>query len=232
MHKKYFEKIENIFNYKSNNNETTKIINRGFCYSEFNKKKLLFIGINPSYLPNAKLESHYYCVEAALNGYKKYYGKFQELARGTKYESDWTYIDLFFFRETEQNKINNIIDNDIDFIISQLRLSNEIINDINPEIIVVCNSGSANFFGINKTINKNIWLGYDFIFDEDYGIEIITGINHQSIIEKNNIPKNIIGTPILFSSTLTYLDMHNKKRLHWTIERVGKNIMKLKNKYK
>lgn len=232
MHEKYFEKIQSIFNHKSQNTEVNEIISRGFCYSEFTTKKLLFVGINPSYLNGANKSSHHYCVSDAVTAYKKYFGKFQDLVKGTKYESDWTYIDLFFFRETDQNKIQNIISNDIDFIISQLKLTNEIINEINPEIIVVCNSGSANFFGINKKDNQNIWLGYDFTFDKDFGIDVITGISEESILAKKPESENIIYTPVLFSSILTYLDVHSKKRLNWIIDKVGCNIEVLKKKYR
>ena len=231
MHKKYFEKIEKIFNFKSNNEEVNRILSRGFCYSEFQSKKLLFVGINPSYLPDAKIESHHYCVEDALKEYKKYFGKFEELAKGTKYENDWTYIDLFFFRETEQKKIQNLLNNDIDFIVNQLRLTNEIINEINPEIIVVCNSSSSRFFGINKNNDENIWLGYNFTFDNEYCAEVITSLDNNSIIEDKNKIENLIGTPVLFSSILTYQDTHSKKRLNWIIKRVGENITNLKKKY-
>lgn len=87
------------------------------------------------------IESHHYCIKKASQEYPKYFGKFQELANKTKYENDWTYIDLFNFRETDQNKIKYFINNDLDFIVEHLKLTNEIINEINPEVIVVCNSG-------------------------------------------------------------------------------------------
>ena len=231
MHTKFYNKLEKLFNYHSKNSIVNEILVRGFCYSEFQKKKLLFIGINPSYLSDAKRESHHYNIDEALKGYPKYFGKFKDLVKNSKYEEDWTYIDLFFFRETDQNKIKYLLDHDIDFLIEQLNITNEIINDINPELIVVCNSGASNFFGINKNDNNNIWMGYNFSFDEDFGVEIIRGLHNETILRNITLTNNIIGKPIIFSSILTYLDIHSKKRLNWIIRKVGDNFETLKNKY-
>lgn len=231
MHTKYYDRLENLFTLKSDNLIANEILERGFCYSEFQKKKLLFIGINPSYLSDAQRESHHYCIEDALKGYPKYFAKFKELAKNTKYENDWTYIDLFFFRETDQNKIKYFLEHNIDFIIEQLNITNQIINDVNPELIVVCNSGASNFFGINKKEENNIWMGYDFVFDEEFCVEIVTGLNNKSVIRDRNLTQNTIGKPVLFSSILTYLDVHSKKRLNWIIRKIGDNHTILRNKY-
>ena len=229
MHSKYYEKIQEIFQINSKSAFVNELKNRGFCFSEFQKKKLLFVGINPSYLKDSVNDSHSYSVNDAVNNYKKHYGKFQDLVNKTKYENDWTYIDLFFFRETDQNKVYDIIDTDVDFIIQQLNITHEIINEINPEIVVVCNSGASNFFGINNVDSKNnIWLGYDFKFDDNFGVEVVKSINKKSILITQDKEQKVIGTPFLFSSTLTYLDNFNKKRLKWIIERVGNNISKIK----
>lgn len=224
MYQKYFSRLESLFNYKSKNENVNQILKRGFCYSEFQNNKLLFIGINPSYLPNANIESHHYCIKKASQDYPKYFGKFQELVNKTKYENDWTYIDLFNFRETDQNKIKYFINNDLDFIVEHLKLTNEIINEINPEVIVVCNSGASNFFGINEKQGKNVWLGFDFYFNEDFGVEIMNGIKKESILNNMSEINNLVGKPFLFSSILTYLDIHSKKRLNWIIKRIGENF--------
>ena len=127
----------------------------------------------------------------------------------TKYENDWTYIDLFNFRETDQNKIKYFINNDLDFIVEHLKLTNEIINEINPEVIVVCNSGASNFFGINEKQGKNVWLGFDFYFNEDFGVEIMNGIKKESILNNMSEINNLIGKPFLFSSILISLISSN-----------------------
>ena len=228
MFKKYKVELDKIFEYQSDTNSNKEIVERGYCYSEFQKKKLLFIGMNPSFVKESIVGSHSYCIADALTGYNRHYGKFQDLVKETKYEDDWTYIDLFYFRETEQVKIQEIIKYDTEFLINQLEITNEIIKEINPELIVVCNSGASNFIGINKTDDeKNVWLGYDFEFDENFGIEKLIGINKNSILKNVILSNNLKGKPFLFSSTLTYLDKFNKKRLNWIIKKVGDNIEKL-----
>ena len=71
MYQKYFSRLESLFNYKSKNENVNQILKRGFCYSQFQNNKLLFIGINPSYLPNANIESHHYCIKKASQDYPK-----------------------------------------------------------------------------------------------------------------------------------------------------------------
>lgn len=223
------EQLDRIFEYKSKNEKSLEIINRGYCFAEIEFKKLLFVGINPSYLEGYENNSFSYDSQKAVIEYPRYFKKFTSLIENTVYENLWTYLDIFHFRETNQEKVNHLIDNDLDFIISQLKLTHNIINQLNPEIIIVCNSGASNFFGINKLFDikkneeTNIWLGYDFEFDEDYGIDIIKGINKNSLVKDLDY-SNLIGKPILFTSTLTYQDKFNKKRLNWIINRIGKKL--------
>lgn len=220
-----FKNLNEIFKYKSKNDKSQEIINRGFCFAEIELKKLLFVGINPSYLEGDDSNNFSYNSQKAVSEYPRYFKKFTSLLDNTVYENLWTYLDIFHFRETNQEKVNHLIENDIDFLIDQLKITHNIINQINPEIIVVCNSGASNFFGINKQISlnneeTNVWLGYNFDFDNEFGIHIITGINKNSIIKDLDY-SNLIGKPILFTSTLTYQDKFNKKRLSWIINRIG-----------
>ena len=222
------QQLDRIFGYKSKNEKSLQIINRGYCFAEIEFKKLLFVGINPSYLEGYENDSFSYDSQKAVIEYPRYFKKFTSLLDGTDYENLWTYLDIFHFRETNQEKVAHLIENDVEFIIEQLRLTHYIINQLNPELIVVCNSGASNFFGINKIHNTkennetNIWLGYDFEFDEEYGIDVIKGINKNSLIIDLDYSK-LIGKPILFTSTLTYQDKFNKKRLNWIINRISKN---------
>jgi hypothetical protein len=167
----------------------------------------------------------YYDIENAVLEYPKHYRKFAELVTNTKYENDWSYIDLFQFRETNQKKIYDFYKNDVEFIVSQLKLTHKIICEINPEIIVVCNSGASNFFGINKIKKseywENIWLGYDFEYNKTFGIDIIKGIHNESIIKDQK--QHLKNLPILFTSTLTYKSRFDKKRLNWQLNLVAEN---------
>lgn len=217
-----FEKLNSIFKYKSKINENQEIINRGFVCSKLKKGKVLFIGINPSFTSKAKIESYQYPIENALNDYPSHYKKFTELISNTNFENNWSYIDIFQYRETTQNKIFDFLKNDPQFIVSQLQLTHKIIQYIDPELLVICNSRASDFFGINKfeTKNKfvNVWLGYNFDFEEDTGFYIAKSFHKESIIE--NKENNLIGKKFLFTSSLTYKSKFDKERLNWMIKRI------------
>ena len=218
------QKLDNLFTPKSKNETVQEIIKRGYVGSKVETNKILFVGINPSYVNGAKPESYFYKVSDAIKEYPKHYKNFNALLLNTKYKGKWSYIDLFFFRETDQDKIDLMIRNEIMFIVEQLRLTNEIIKSINPKVIIIANSKSANFFGINKIENKkgeltNIWLGLNFEFDKNSGLMKVVGINDNSIIEQSDFTfyKDKL---FLFTSTLTYMNKFEKERLSWLIDRL------------
>ena len=191
--------LKRIFSYKSKIKENSEIIERGFVCSQIKKGKVLFVGINPSYPIGSK---------------------------DTEFSESWSYIDLFQFRETDQKKVAGFAKNDPQFLVSQLRLTHKIICEINPKLIIVCNSGASDFFGINKWKNTkgwlNVWLGYDFEFDKDLGVDIIKSKNENSILPKEN--EFLFETPVLFTSTLTYIAKFDKRRLNWQINRIAKSL--------
>ncbi|RYM34979.1 hypothetical protein ERX46_06285 [Brumimicrobium glaciale] len=219
-------KLTELFKYKSSSKDVQAIIERGFVAAKFKKGKALFIGINPSFPLGSINESFQYDIDKAIIDYPRHYKAFGELLIGTKYENDWSYIDLFQYRETDQNKINLFFKNDIQFIVEQLKLSHSLISAINPEIIIVCNSRAANFFGIDKfekdNKHENIWFGYEFIFDEQFGLDIIKDKHSESIIESLN--DVLINTPILFTSTLAYMSRFDKRRINWQVKKIGNSI--------
>ncbi len=224
---KTYAKLSDLFKYKSSHQDLQEIIERGFVASKFKEGKALFVGINPSFMSDAKTESYLYDIDKAVTDYAKHYKGFVDLVQETKYENDWTYIDLFQFRETDQKKINLFVKNDIDFIVDQLRHSHSIIAKLKPEIIIVCNSGASNFFGINKSTQENgklsnVWFGYDFLFDDRYGVDILKEKISESII--NTVDQIGINTPVIFTSTLTYMSRFDKRRLNWQIRTIGNRI--------
>lgn len=204
----------------------SEIASRRFVYSKVERKKVLFVGFNPSYTSDSKPNGNDYepyDLKEAVERYPKHYKKFQDLADECGVGEDWTYIDLFFFRETEQKKIAEILKDDIgvDFICQQLRLTIDLMEKIKPEIIVVCNSGAREFFGIDEDLETKIWMGYNFIFDEKFGVDVISGMNEKSI-KKGVKSTELIGIPVLFTSTLNYMDRSSKKRLAWQINQILK----------
>lgn len=206
------------------------IIKRGYVYSiTEGQKKVLFVGINPSYIEGAKPHKSYK-IQDVVTEYPRHYRKFQIIADNCGFGIDWSYIDLFFFRETNQSTIDSILcePNGVDFLVNQLQITFTQLEALKPDLIIVCNSGARKFFGVDKQPNNenavsDIWLGYDFVFDEKFGVDVITGLNEKAI--HKGVKTNLVGTPVLFSSTLTYMDSSTKKRLEWQI----KTILKFKN---
>lgn len=219
------EKLDILFNKQNVGIVTSEIAARGYMFPETQKKSVLFFGINPSYTQGAKNESVYgYQIEKAVIEYPRYYSKFSEIAKYAFVESDWSYMDMFFFRETNQKEVFELIQSKdgLSFICEQLKITQSVIEGIKPEIIVVCNSAARRFWGIEAEANQNIWLGYNFTFDETLGTDIITGMNSNSVVGEN-LATNLNGTPVLFASVLTYMDVSSKKRLGWHIKHILKN---------
>lgn len=229
-----FTELNQIFSYKSEIEKNSEIIERGFVCSKIKKGKVLFVGINPSFPSGSKIESFQYSIDKAVTEYPRHYSKFPDLIKDTKFSKSWTYIDLFQFRETDQKKVADFAKKDPQFLVSQLRLTHKIICEINPELIIVCNSGASDFFGINKWQNTkgwlNVWYGYDFEFDKDLGVDIIKSTNENSILtQRDNF---LIGMPILFTSTLTYMSKFDKRRLNWQINRIAESTELKKHRAK
>ena len=78
MYKIYEEKIKNLFeNYKSQDPELQKIINRKYVYSQFHTgRKVLFIGLNPSFREKQAKKEEYYKSFDATNNNDRYFRRF------------------------------------------------------------------------------------------------------------------------------------------------------------
>lgn len=184
------------------------------------KNNLLFIGINPSNIDDKKLDSDFYNLSQDNNTYKKFFSKFEDVSKHVKLK--WSHLDLLFFRNTNQNDIDYILHrntkNGLDFICKQLDISKRILENIQPKIIVVANAKARYFLGFEKSINNknqeiNVWMGYDFKFDDTIGTYRITNKNSK-----------LMNTPIFFTSMLTgsgALDIGSYERLKWHIKLIN-----------
>lgn len=179
---------------------------------------LLFIGINPSF--GGEVGNFFYDNDQQGKVHK-YFRKFQDIS--AKVELPWSHFDLLFVKETQQSKIEEICSekNGIDFIVRQLEISKRVIELAQPIMIVVNNTLARKFLGFNKDKAKNqdIWLDYDFEFDNNIGTYII----------KSGPLENV---PVFFTSMLTgqrALDNGSYERLIWHINFA---IEKLSVKYK
>lgn len=200
-------------------NVDNKLYERGFafCIDPIKDNSVLFIGLNPSF--NNKGAENENLEYSNINTSKPhpYFKKIQSIG-----VENISHHDLLYFRETSAKKIDNLLKNEtgVGFIWEQLLLSKEIIEEAKPLIIVVANTTARLFLGKEKNIKKNIniWLDYDFEFDNELG-------THR-IITKGKL----FDTPVFFTSMLSgqrAMDNGSFERLQWHINFV---LSKLKNK--
>jgi hypothetical protein len=105
-----------------------------------------------------------------------------------------------------------------------LKVTDQLIRQIEPEIIVSLNKTDAStFMGFNKTDNGNAWLDYEFVFDNE-----IDTYRWE-------------GTPVFFTKLFKgqrTLDNGSFEKLKWQIrnalildlEKKKKEVVELKNK--
>ncbi len=224
----YEEELETIWaNVSSSelyrkNTEAKSIIRRGFCAPETLEKgvDVLYIGINPSYDARSDAEK-FYVLDTNGESEHRYFKKFKEQTDSKKLKHykklSWSHLDLLFLREREQKKIN-LFENerygDLEFIWEQLQVSKAILEQLSPKIIVVNNTKARQYLGKDKDHGKerNIWLGYNFEWVEEWGTYIIT-----------NEDSKLKGAPVFFSGMFTgqrALDNGSFERLTWQIQRL------------
>jgi hypothetical protein len=185
-------------------------------------KRMLFFGINPSDNGLNPSKEGPYRLSDAVDHYPKYFLPFESLATKAGCKGDWTYMDLFYHRRTDQRDIDVLLRDTahgIPFLANQLVLTQKVLEWARPKIIVVCNARAADFFGVNTTPDSsNIWMGYKFEFDPSYGLHRIQGL-HDGRINPDLKTTSLEGVPVCFTSTLKYMDRFSKERLAWQLKR-------------
>lgn len=215
--KHYSEKINNLWN--APKFSEIQVIKRGFgIHKEVIKNSILFIGINPSFKKGSIHENYFFYMNQAGenpgSNIHPYFKKFVDIS--TRLDIEWSHLDLFFFRETRQRFVNELLKDEVgkSFLDEQLQISKEIILSAKPKIIVVSNTAARYFMKQNK---HQISTNFEFRFDPRFGTEII--INNSKLE----------GTPIFFTSMLTgqrAIDRGSYNRLVWHLDFVLKQIDK------
>ena len=133
-----------------------------------------------------------------------YFNKFNDLSTYTNL--DWEHIDLFFHRETSQDKFKNSIHNRkelIEFAQCQLKLSKQMIFSCEPKMIVV-----ANAFASDILVKE-----FDLVFNENFGY-------HEIKVSGRVVP-------IFLASMLTgsrARDKYSYHRLKWELKNAAFNL--------
>jgi hypothetical protein len=127
------------------------------------KNKITFLSLNHSLLPKDRLNAKrgfyptkpYEMIDSTLGkaGYI-FFQKFYDL--GSKLAKNWTILDLLYERESIQEKLQikydpkNILATDKKFLQGQIMLTFEILEALNPKVVVVSNAWS------DKLIHSNL----------------------------------------------------------------------------
>jgi len=230
---KKYQAIWNEYAETSINNSTSTnedyLLDRGFVF-QFDENQndidILFVGINPSY-GGDKSEGQFYSKKdvESLSYFRPFNNIINELDnKRTGFKNlTWSHIDMLVFRETQQSFIKNKLLKTVEgiqFINKQLIISKQILEYLNPKIIVVSNTAARHFLGRDKYEKKGkefgVWMGYDFEFDYNLGTDKI--INNSKI-----------NPYVFFASMLSgqrALDKGSKQRLIWHIDNVLNKITK------
>src|SRR6478735_12519001 len=109
------------------------------------KKSILFVGINPS-SSNQQIPLDSYQLKLSGNDHS-YFKRFEDIS--TYCDTPWTHLDLLFFKETNQNTIYEILSksNGANYIWEQLQLSDTLIKESEPKIIIVRNALARTLLG-------------------------------------------------------------------------------------
>lgn len=193
---------------------------RSFAYpKELPTKSILFVGLQP---PSSKKKTHSIKIYTQDGDENPYFQQFEEIAEYCN--TPWAHLNLLFFRNTRYVDIDELLkkEHGVHFIREQLKVTDQFIGQIDPEVIVVNNADAATFMGFNKTVQKDVWLDYDFVFDNT------TGTYYWN------------GTPVFFTNLFKgerTFDKGSFERLKWHIrhaliielEKKKKEIVAFKN---
>lgn len=204
-----------------------ELLERGFLFQydqDETECDLLFVGINPAYSSGDRSYRASYPrpSENSPAYFKSFTSIAGDLASNYAWQGKWTHLDIFVFRETDQNFVENKLlksDNGVAFLFEQLMVARDRILHIRPKAIIVSNALVRMFTGKERGFDRNgkefgIWMDFSFQFDKAIGTDVIVK------------PAELKGTPVFFSSMLSgqrALDKGSKERLVWHIAKVLEN---------
>ena len=180
------------------NNQTPEIVNRGYALEkELWTGSLLELGLNPS--SGEGNGSFFYTAQA-----DKYFTKPIELA--AEHCQKLSHHDLFFIRETSQDTVLSLKENNPDFFEEQLKITKEIITRVQPKMIVIINAKACRLF---KKMYNFEPVKY---WNESLGVDILPQLGN---------------IPVLFSGMLSgqrALDVGSFVRLKWHVRHICREL--------
>jgi hypothetical protein len=193
------------FKRKFHHKHLNEVLERQFAFSIPERSDVLITGINPSY----------HVKDDSLLRYKysqikhRYFTILRKIVpiEINRASASASYIDLFNYRNTEQAILSNFHKETplgIDFLTKQLILTQKIIEWIAPQLILIMNKGSWQYWGKD---GKHVWMGYELRLLDDSLLfgelhEIIGLKEHPDRITPELKITNLIGTKVYFSKYL------------------------------
>lgn len=143
-------KLKQLFSEHKNrftNKEQLDIVQKGFVFSEIDvTAKVLVMGINPS------LRNDFVHIDECSYNYQdlkqdRYFKKLHHLLKDFE-PYGITYCDLFYQRHSEQKQIEHFLKDELGrgFLKKQLSITNRVILEVKPELILLFNKKGFTFF--------------------------------------------------------------------------------------
>jgi hypothetical protein len=210
---------------------TVELLQQKPRFHTFEEKNVLFLGFNPSL--NAKKNDTENC-EYTLDddkskvsyGFQHYYD-FAE-AMGID-RSQWTYQDLFYYQGLAPKELVGSTDWET-FLYSQLILSRNIMEQIQPLFIYVTNAQASEYLGIDITVGSSPFCGYEFEFNKEIGCFKIIGCKtweEGGLSDATFKGTNLIGTYIYFSREKGYYSLYEKETKNWHLNLIWNKVKKV-----
>lgn len=180
--------------------QRNEILKRGASYCEnLYQRDILIVGFNPMDNGETNLCTSFTIPQTNVG----YWGAVNKIILG--HTDKATYIDLFTYRENDLGKgLKSIISNHrlIDYVVEQVSITQEIIEDIiQPKVIVILNQEAWAFFG---RVPGLTWMGYNFssiTTCKGYDVCYIRGFSNATdrIAQDTRKMTNLSNTIVIFA---------------------------------
>lgn len=197
---------------------------RGYAVSMPEQKSILFVGLNPCYTEEPQPKNYAIYPYSAPEEYPRFFEPYQHLANDCQHGDDWSYTDVFYHRELQQEKLWPVLETreGREFLIRQLRFTMRLLDYLKPALIVVCHPAAHRFFGMTENPQlADRWMNYQFEFSPAFGVDVISGLHDESV-QKDAKGTSLVGTPVLFTGSLLEMDPSTHKRLAWQMKQILK----------
>ena len=193
--------------------ELNKILEKGFVYSIPHKREILITGINPSCKKSEeeRLQRSFYWDKKIDKNGNSYFRKIETIleAGGIK-PNTCSYLDLFCFRG-EQNLIKSFFKekkHGVEFLAKHLALTQSLIEEIQPKLILVFNREAGYYWGRNAEKKgdsfSNVWMGYKFELVQPYNngdslLKIVGFVESNERVARHIKETKLNGSLVYFS---------------------------------